>query len=107
MLKRPLDDKFPTNQKSEEGGGGGGCLDLPPLQEAEHLPVLGVEGTPHLPLLVCAAAFLSLSLPSVQAMSFYTFTLLILFPIPMEEAAGWGLAAHLPIPQGVLKSEQN
>lgn len=103
MLKRPLDDKFPTNQKSGEEGGGGGMLVFasPGVMEPcrrLNLPGMGrIEGTPHLALSVCAAAFLSLSLPSVQAMSFYTFTLLILFPM-LEKAAGWGLAAHLTYP---------
>lgn len=73
MLKRPLGDKFPTNQKSGEEGGGGGRLELwdspsqvtttgdGALEEAEPLPGMGrTEGTPHLALLVCAAAFLSL-----------------------------------------------
>lgn len=92
MLKRPLDDKFPTNRKSEEEGGGGGCLCLPPqvtpLQGAEHLPVLGrVEGTP---LLVCSC----FSFPIIAFSSSHEFLYFYpsaSFPRPTGESSSVGL----------------
>jgi len=59
---------------------------------AEHLPVMGSsELIPYVALLARLAFALPIKLPLSQPMSFFTFTFLILSPIPVggrEQVAG-------------------
>ena len=60
------------------------------------LPIGSGESIPYFALLTCAAFALLIKLSLSQPTSFFTFTLLILSPIPpggSEQAAVWGLVS--------------